>query len=225
MGGIGNSTKAMVLLDLKNNPLGLGSGEGSLQAPFNSAAPKARVFLTNHSREVLRKYVKVPVSFKRGAAQALSADPELRKLYNVATLREAVTDGQDMNVYAQHTKAVIFAPVWNGQRYPIPPAPESGKPKPVQVPEGLWDLLMGNYERMHATLDNGQPDVRVRSEEAMRLAIAQTGKRSPILYVTIDGEREQRDNPFGFIEIERRTEHLEPVDPSSEFLTAMDLVE
>jgi hypothetical protein len=50
-------------------------------------------------------------------------------------------------------------------------------------------------------------------------------KLNPIAFITVDGERvEKTENPFGFIEIERRTEKLEPVTPDTEFLTAMEMV-
>jgi hypothetical protein len=208
------------MLDLQNNPLGAGQNEANLTAPFNAAVSKARIFLINHSANISRRYVKVPVSFKRGAAQALQADAELRKLYNISTLREAVAEGQDMNVYGEKKSAVMYAPTWNGKTYPIPPAKDENSPPPrVQVPEGLWDLLMGNYERMNSS------DPRERAEEAVRLANSFIAKRNPVLYVTVDGERTTRDNPFGFIEIERVTEHMEPVSPDTEFLTAMEIAE
>jgi hypothetical protein len=214
------SSKAMVLLDLKQNPLGLGKGDPSFQAPFNASLPQARVYLINHSAAVRRKFVKVGVSFKRGAAQALQADAELRKLYNIATLREAVADGQDMNVYAEKISPVLYGPRWNNTVYRIPPAMNPGDPPPrIQVPEGVWDLLMGNYDRMHSA------DPRERAEESMRLATSMTNKHSPIRFVTLDGERVERDNEFGFIEIERVTEKLEPISPDTEFLTALELVE
>lgn len=220
MSQMGASSKALIMLDLSQNPLGRGKGDPSFQAPFNAALPTSRVFLTNHSASVKRKFVKVGVSFKRGAAQALQADAELRKLYNIATLREAVNEGQDMNVYGEKISPVLYGPRWNNVVYRIPPARNPEEPPPrIQVPEGVWDLLMGNYDRMHSS------DERERAEESMRLAVSQTSKRSPILFVTIDGEREQRDNEFGFIEIERVTEHMEPISPNSEFLTAMELVE
>ena len=212
------SSKAMVLLDLKQNPLGLGKGDPSFQAPFNATLPTARVYITNQHRGDVAFVT--AVSFKRGAAQALQADAELRKLYNIATLREAVSEGQDMNVYAEKIAPVLFAPKWNNQVYRVYPAKDPNSPPPrVQVPAGLWDLLMGNYDRMNSD------DERVRAEEAMRLAVSQTNKHSPIRFVTIDGERIERDNEFGFIEIERVTEALEPISPDTEFLTALELVE
>jgi hypothetical protein len=220
MSAFAPSTKAMVMLDLQTNPLGMKGGEANLQAPFNSASPTARVFLVNWSATERRKYTKVAVSFKRGAAKALAADAQLAKVYNLSTIREAVADGQDMSVYDYKIAPALFAPMWNGVRYPIPPAKDKdSQPLRVQVPEGLWDLLMGNYERMHSD------DPKERAEESMRLAISQTWKHSPILRVRIDDAVEERDNEFGFIEIVRQTEHLEPVQPTSEFLTAMELVE
>jgi hypothetical protein len=214
------TSRALIELDLKSNPLGMSPGDPSFSAPFNHGAAQARVFLRNWSASQKRKYVKIPVSERRGAAKALVADKELGRIYNVATLHEAIKEGQDMNVYDFQIRPVLFAPLWDGKRWPIPPAPNAeDEPPSVQVPEGLWDLLMGNYERMNSPIE------KERSDEAMRLATSMLFKHSSILFVTIDGKRSMRDNPFGFIEISRVTEKMAPVSPNTEFLTAMDLVE
>jgi len=214
------SSKALIALDLQQTRLGDAPGDPDFTRPHNASPPVARIFLRNHSAKRERTYTKVAVSFKRGAARALQADAKLRQIYNIATINEAVRDGQDMNVYDQKTQPVMFAPKFNGVMYPIPPAADSASEPPlVQVPEGLWDLLMGNWDRMHS------PDERVRTEESMRLALMRSGKKNPILFVTVDGERTMLDNPFGFIEIERRTEKMDPIAPTTDFLTALDLVE
>jgi len=214
------SSHALMEHDLKQTALGMAQGEANLQTPFNGVSARSRVYIRNHSASVDRQYVKVPVSFRRGAQQALQADAELRKHYSVATVRESVAEGIDMNIYAVKKSPVLFATMWNGKQYRVPPAKDDKSEAPrVQVPEGVWDLLMGNWERMHS------PDPQIRGEEQMRLATSMTKRNSAILFVTIDGEREQRDNAFGFIEIERVTENMEPINPDSEFLTALELVE
>ncbi len=214
------NSRALIELDLQNQPLGMGPNDPHFGTPFGGNIAPARVFLRNHSAKQKRKYVKVPVSWRRGAAAALSAsDKATRDMYNVATYVEAIKEGQDMNVYAEKIERVLFAPMFNGKRYPIPPAKGDEEPPLIQVPDGLWDLLCGNYTRMNAV------DPRVREAEMARFALSQVRKHSPILFVTVDGQRTMKDNPFGFIEIERRTERMEPIAPDTEFLTALELVE
>ena len=139
---------------------------------------------------------------------------------NIATLQEAVRDGQDMNVYEEKIERVMFAPMFNGRRYPVPPAKGDEDPPRIQVPDAFWDLYCGNYERMHS----GDP--RIREAEMLKFANSQIRRNSPILIVTIDGKSTMKlENHFGFIEIERVTEHMEPIAPDTEFLTALELVE
>ena len=124
-----------------------------------------------------------------------------------------------MNVYSTKIEKVLYAPLFDGKRYFVPPAKGSEDPPAVQVPDGLWDILCGNYERMHS------PNPKTKNEEEARFAASMIRKLNPIAFITVDGERvEKTENPFGFIEIERRTEKLEPVTPDTEFLTAMEMV-
>jgi hypothetical protein len=205
--------------DLTSNALGNAQGDPNLSMPFGSKMPAARIFLRNHSAAQIRKFKKVAVSARRGAAQALAADKSLREIYNLATFYDAVKAGEDMNVYGQQKKAVLFAPKFDNFEWKIPPAKAEEEPPKVQVPEGMWDILMGNYERMNS------PDIRVRSEEQTRFANTQAFKTNFILFVTVDGQRKMLDNPFGFIEIIRETEKFAPVQVDSDFLTALELVE
>ena len=206
--------------ELAQMPLGHQDGDPNPQQPFTTGKTPARIFLRNHSAKMKRKYVEVGVSFRRGAAEALQADAELRKVYNIATLEAARERGIDKNVYREKIQPVIFAPMFDGKRYPVPPAkPGEDEPPLIQVPEGIWDLLCGNYERMRSS------DARVQADEQTRFANSQVWKHSPVRYITIDGKRTEKENPFGFIEIERRTEKFEPIIPDMEFLTGLDLVE
>jgi hypothetical protein len=215
-----NAARALAILDINANPLGSGQGEANLSTPFNAVLPAARVYIRNHSASVKRQFVKVSVSWKRGANEALRADAELRKIYNISQVREDAQSGIDMNVYGEKVEPVMFSAKWNSKIYTIPPAADDkSEPPRVQVPEGVWDLLMGNYERMHSA------DPAIRADESMRLAVTLTKRNSAILFETVDGERTQRQNPFGFVEVERVTESMEPINPDSEFLTALEMVE
>jgi hypothetical protein len=206
-------------LNLDTTPLGLAQGDPNLSMPFGSKMPSARIFLRNHSTAQIRKFKKVAVSARRGAAQALAADKSLREIYNMATFYDAVKAGEDMNVYGSKKQSVLFAPKFDGHEWKIPPAKGEEEPPKVQVPEGLWDILCGNYERMNS------PDIRIRTEEMTRFANTQVFKTSFVLFVTVDGQRQMLDNPFGFIEVIRETERYAPVQVDSEFLTALELVE
>jgi hypothetical protein len=210
---------ADIRYQIDQTPLGMAPGDPNFNMPFGSKLPAARVFLRNHSTKQIRRFKQVAVSARRGAAQALAADKKLREIYNMATFYDAVKAGEDMNVYGEKKQSVLYAPKFDGRTWSIPPARGEEEPVAVQVPEGMWDILMGNYERMHS------PDARIRSEEAVRFANSQVFKNSYILFVTVDGKRTMNDNPFGFIEIERRTEKFEPVHVDSEFLTALEMVE
>ena len=213
------SVFAQTFSDLQQTALGNAPGDPNLNMPFGSKLPAARIFLRNHSTKQIVKFKQVSVSARRGAAQALAADKKLREIYNMATFYDAVKAGEDMNVYGERKKSVLYAPKFDGRTWSIPPARGEEEPVAVQVPEGMWDLLMGNYERMHSA------DHRVRAEEAVRFANSMIFRTNFILFVTVDGQRQMRDNPFGFIEIERRTEKFEPVHVDSEFLTALEMVE
>jgi hypothetical protein len=207
--------------DLKGTPMGMAPGDPAFDMPMNHAAPTARVFLRNWSATQKRQYVKIGVSDRRGMSKALLDNKELQKTYgNVAMMKESVREGVDLNVYDMKVQPVMFAPLWDGRRWPVAPAPNpETQPTAVQVPEGMWDLFMGNWDRMHS------PSPQIRAEEQVRLATSMLFKQSSILFVTVDQNQEVRDNPFGFIEIIRLTEKMIPVAPDTEFLTALDLVE
>uniref|UniRef100_E6QP85 Uncharacterized protein n=1 Tax=mine drainage metagenome TaxID=410659 RepID=E6QP85_9ZZZZ len=214
------SSKALIALDLQQNPMGLGQNEGNLQTPFNAAMPAARVYVRNWSRTQKRKMVKIAVSERRGADEALLADKELQKRYNVDTLSSRAGKGFDVNVYETKVHPVAHRLKWNNRDFVILPASSDDEDPPmVLLPEGVWDLYLGNYERMHSD------DHRVRAEEGGRLGTIWLRRHNPILKVTDNGETKVRDNAFGYLEFIRVVEKEAPATIDRDFLTALELVE
>ena len=219
-------TKAEVMMDLKTTPLGLGPGEGILQVPFNAAATTPRVYVINHSATRMRRYVKIGVSERRGIQEALLADRQLQKVHNVETLRQNVREGYDMNVYDQKIEPVIFVVRHDGHEYLIPPAASTDEaPEPQLIPEGAWDQYLGNYERMNAVNKAGQPDMTARTEEQSRVSLRWMRSNNPVCTVTVNGESQERDNPFGCLEFVRVVEKQAPQKLDMPFLSALELVE
>lgn len=227
----GYSSKEMIYQDLQNTPLGQGTGqlESQLSAPFNARSSGVRVYVINHSAEVERRAVKVGVSQYRGAREALKEDQNLRKDFTVQSLQDEAKKGQDMNIYHDVCKPVVYKITFDNRSFIIPPAECTvddkgnyhavGEPQAHLVPEGVWDLFLGNYDRMHST------EKDVASDEANRLATAWFRRRNPVLRITVDGVTKTKDNPFGFLEFRRFVEAQAPQQIDKEFLTAMDLQE
>jgi hypothetical protein len=221
------SAKALILLDLQQNRLGSGPGEGNLQTPYNYVPPKARIFVVNLSALRERKMVKVAVSGKRGAAEALRSDTELRKTYNVATLREDAASGQDMNLYYEAIKPITYRMTWDNREYFIPPATTENMEEMVEgkdyfrVPDGLWDKYLGNYERTHSA------DPRDKAEELQRLSVMWTTMHNPTCELVDDGVMTKPfgENEFGFIRFIRVPDREAPMQVDKAMLTAAEIAE
>lgn len=225
-----------ILSDLTQHPLGTSRGE-NFNVPQNYRIPPARIYVLNHSRTQKRKYPTVVVSELHGAEEALILDKELAKTYNVDTLTRQVEKGKDMTRYKVGIEAVNFRlRLPGGQTVVVPPAStQDGKPPAVEVPDGTWDLYMGNYNRMQGFAgvkprDEEKFDRNVQSDEEARLALYWRQRYNPVFQVTDDGATKPflwggGPNPFGFLEFVRISQRavLEPID--REYLTSLDVVE
>lgn len=227
---MGTQVGALLLNDLKDNPLGHLPGEANLQTPFNATARRPKIYVVNHSAMRARKVIKAAVSWRQGADEALLKSPDLKKAgYTVDTLYNEARR-RDMNLYEVKIAPAVFKITWDGEDYFIPPAPhhiEDGKvvvdgEAPVElIPEGAWDFFLGNYEQMHSR------DHRERDDAAQRLATYWQKRHNPVFKVvdeTGDGIVE-RQNPYGFLEFRRVIEKEAPHQLDKPFLTALELVE
>jgi hypothetical protein len=238
----GRAVALSTLLDINQTPVGQGKGE-NFNVPSNYQIPPARIYVINHSRTKKWKRVVYAVSTQRGAEEALIYDKELAKVYNVDTLYKRVEQGKDMNRYKEEVKPVVFlltvgAPVAGLKpvkplRIPIPPArDENTRPPKVEVPEGAWDLYLGNYARMKGyarfsdmLIEGKQPDPMVMGEEKSRHALNWRSRHNPVFRITDDGDSEDQNNPYGFLEFVRET--VQPVQETmdKEYLAALDMIE
>lgn len=215
--------------------------------PRNYIPPPARVFVVNHSRTHPWKRLIIPVSATRGADERLEGDRELQKRYTVDAIYRQVEQGRDMNKYYEgmQPKAINIripgGPNGSGgslegrYRAIVPAANEETAVLEVEVPEGTWDLYLGNFDRMRgydspaAMYDrNGNlqpPDLKVIEAEKQRLAVFWRKRHNPVFKYTVDGVTEDMHNPYGCLEFIRRTvvAMKEPVDQA--YLTSLDLVE
>ena len=222
-----NRTLIPTLIDLTEHPLGTQNGE-TWNVPANYKIPPARIYVINHSRTQKWKKVKIAVSPRRGAEEALIYDKELAKIYNVDTLTRRIEQGQDMTRYETGVFPAIYLLQVGGHKIPVPPAKDKDSAPPrVEVPEGAWDLYLGNYDRIRSA------DPTVVGAEKTRLSVAWRSRHNPVLRYSDDSTGEvvtetiggANPNPFGFLEFVRVTQRAvtDPLD--KDYLSALDFVE
>jgi hypothetical protein len=143
------------VIDYTKAPLGSLPGESGLQAPYNGTTQNVVVRVRNLSATVKRKIVQEHVSWRRGGEVQLSdkkyAAENFGNTSSVDQLRLRAANNEDMNKYDYRVEPQSFVARFDNRRYEIPPFDQDGNPAPwITVPSGLWDLFMGNYERMNS---------------------------------------------------------------------------
>jgi hypothetical protein len=213
-----------------SRPFGTMPGE-SAGMPMNYRPPTANIYVRNWSRTQSWKRLWIPVSMRRGADEALMRNKELQKIYNADMMYRAVEDGKDMSLYRTEIHPVIFnitipgGPDGKMGSFPsrllaIPPAIDADtEPPKVRVPEGTWDLYLGNYERMRSQ------DPLERQEARRQWALYWGRRHNPVFRVTDDGESEDRNNEFGVLEFIREPIVAVETQLDKEYLLAMDIAE
>ena len=222
-----------VVSGLESFPLGRADGDPNLNIPQNSPGRPPDVWIINHSRTKMRRVCVAYVSDSgEGAMEALKRSKQYRddKL-SIELIREEAKRGRDMSVYEDMIKPVVWHTKFDGRDFYVEPAPADSPDNPVPqlVPEGIWDINLGNFDRMNAMTENrGQqvPDTRMRSEEAARLALRfQRGKPNVIWRIVANGKSEERSNPFGYLEFVRQVPKEAPQVIDSSFVTALEIGE
>ena len=218
----GQHVDAEVVASLNQNPLGTLQGEANLTTPFNATTRRPNVYIVNHSRTITRRVCVVPVSTLSGAEEALRYSKDYQKVYGNAENLYAAAKRRDMSIYEDKVLPCVAKVRLGGQDFFIPPATEEDPNNPPverMRDDGVWDIYMGNWERMHSM------EMRVAADEQARLSLSWKQKHNPIKFVVEDGVRTETDNPFGYLEIIRETPKEAPTRVDGRFVTAQMLVE
>jgi hypothetical protein len=206
------SEKWAVMQSLSTEPLGTVGAEAALQSPFNQKPTSVIVKVKNWSAQIPRKVLKTPISFKRGAERLT----EKQKGGMTTEAIQIASFTQDMSIYEDSIKPVKAVLTWNGQAYMIPPsASKEEEPVAVTVPDGVWDLYLGNYDRMR------DPDPNVRVQEATLLALRRGGRTSPV----IERDPHTGEISSGFLEFIREEVRPQAVAVDKAALSAGDIEE
>jgi hypothetical protein len=205
--------------DVQGNPVGTGPGE-NFTVPLNYVIPPARIYVVNHSLTHKWKRVVEAVSYYRGAEDILMKNKAMREMYNIESFYKKVASGRDMNVYANEAHPVNYAITIGGQKIIVQPARHSDTPPPrYEVPDGAWDIYLGNYERMRSE------DNQIKSTEKTKFANSWCRRNNPVWKFSDDGVETDYQNPYGFLEFIRVSMKAVEVPLDKEYLSAIDFVE
>jgi hypothetical protein len=229
---------------LSDHPLGQMANE-NFSVPSNYRIPPARIYVVNHSLKRKWKRTIQAVSERQGAEDALMLSKELRNMYNADMMYKQVEKGRDMNQYVTEVKPVVWKLAIPGGDFRLIAPSKPANPDVlfmVEVPEGTWDMYLGNYNRMQGypgqsprrimgpageMIDNPMERFsrKVQGDEETTLAIRWRQRHNPVFMVTDDGTDQNRNNPFGILQFIRisQTANAEPID--KEYLSALDLAE
>lgn len=204
---------ARVFESLEAEPLGTKVGEGMFGRVVSGSKEYVKVRVRNLSATQSRKYLKEAISFLRGGERTAGENAAAGKHMELTELREAAKRGLDPSVYEEGIKPVDAMLTFDNDRYVIPSHDEKGNPAPwTDVPEGCYDLYVGNYSRLNSA------DPRERSQE---LARASSRRRD----VCIRDAKGRNENPFGFLEFEREVIRPTAIAIDDDQIYAENLVE
>jgi hypothetical protein len=189
--------KGEVLDSLMAAPLGAVEGDINPNIARNAKGITAVYFARNLSATLKRRVVEKGVSLARGyddkAVKKYHGDMDGEEVRKQAIHR-------DMNVYEVKVVPVRKVLKFNNALIEIPVDGTE-----VSIPEGLWDLHLGNYERIRSE------DILVRSAEYERLSNRWCSPMTPNPVYEAGQERptDSEDRPYGYIEFRRQEIHVQ----------------
>lgn len=198
---------AAVLDSLKQTRLGAGDGEGGLQAPFNAATDMVLVKCRNLSATMKRRVVIEAISWYSGGEQYAMEQQEKGKTIHLELLRQQAAK-RDVSPFEDKILAVDVMLKFNNGNYVVPHTGADGEVGPwTDLPDGLYDLYMGNYQRLHNPMELAAEMERVKS------------RRKDICI------RERNTNPWAFLEWSYEIKRPLPTAIDTERVFSGDLME
>jgi len=158
-----NSANA-VMQSLSNVPLGFMDGESNINVPLNRGENTVLVRVRNRSAELERNvYHDDHISGFRGG-ELYEEERSKSKSGGVFSLEKARRDafmlGKEMTPFTKQIKPTNIVLKFDNKSYLVPSHGPNGELAPwTPVPEGLYDLYVGNYSRMNSK------DPRVKNDE------------------------------------------------------------
>ena len=161
--------KTLVEADVLAKPLGTVVGDPRPGYAQNARMPTAIFFARNLSNKVERKVLKGKAV---SAAQQVPEKVKAKFGMDGEAIKDAINMGRaDFNEYEYKISPVHKKLMADSQTYLIPASEKEGEAGPwVPIPESLYELWLGSWERRHALNKDGTPDTQVRREESTRLA-------------------------------------------------------
>ena len=107
----------------------------------------------------------------------------------------------------------------------------------VEVPDGAWDIYLGNYNRMRGFAgvlplnpdgtrnEKDRFDPKVQGDEQSALALRWRTRHNPVFAFTDDEQRTDMKNPHGVLEFVRITQRATQETVDKDYLSALDLFE
>lgn len=153
---------------LRQSPLGTGDGEGSLQAPFNASKVIARVRVRNLSAIRKREHIIEPVSWLRGGEEhydELAKAGKLPGTSSIESLHRMAAHGREASITNYEIAPVDVLVTFDSGQYVIPHTdPKTGEEAPwIEVPDGVYDLYVGNYQRLKDPMERAKEIERVKN--------------------------------------------------------------
>lgn len=202
------SFKAQMLNQLNSTPLGFATGESNFQN--GGQAPENYILrIKNYSDRIPRKVITKAVSLKHNVNEAAKKEGT-----STEDIRTRIGLGEDFNTYKTEISPIIAKIVFDGNVYLIPLAasPED-EPPAVNVPPGIYDLYLGNPQRMSG-------DSNDVSKERERLMTRFAGRENPAIVRDENGKIVSGYLDFILEEVSSR-----PIAMDRDSLTASDIRE
>jgi hypothetical protein len=173
-----------VMQSLSSVPLGFMDGESSINVPLNRGENTVLVRVRNRSAELERNvYHDDHISGFRGG--------EVYEEERNKSKSDAFTMGKEMTPYTKQIKPTNIVLKFDNKSYLVPSHGPNGEPSPwVPVPEGLYDLYVGNYSRMNSKDPKIKNDeialIQLRRGKADRDFVIRPGVSNPWAFLEFD---------------------------------------
>lgn len=186
------SEKAQIAASLASAPLGAGQAEGGLQAPFNASKQVVLVKVRNVSAVQERLCVIERISFARGGEQYESdrrRESKGREVIDLNALR-AKAFFDDVSPKEMRKQPVDVALTFDSGMYVIPAYAEGHDGEAahaapwVEVPDGVYDLYVGNFHRLRDPRERAKELERVRSKRAD--FVIRPGSKNPAAFLEFE---------------------------------------